>query len=155
MGSQICYPCNSKVHRPAMRVFASSAARSSLCFSTKMPADVWEKCESGMPGTLRSPCYDPSHSASDLIVRSLHSFSQWSCSLTCVPPAAQIAISSAPQFLIGVQLGKGGFGQVFKGSRAYPRATKDPSKPMQVRLQHKFAASCCHLLRWLLSLKSR
>ena len=44
----------------------------------------------------------------------------------------QVAISSAPQFLVGGQLGKGGFGQVFKGSRAYPRATKDPTKPMQV-----------------------
>ena len=46
----------------------------------------------------------------------------------------QVTLSSAPQFLVGVQLGKGGFGQVFKGSRAYPRATKDPSKPMQVHL---------------------
>ena len=43
----------------------------------------------------------------------------------------QVALTSAPQFLVGVQLGKGGFGQVFKGSRAYPRAS-NPYKPTHV-----------------------
>ena len=53
---------------------------------------------------------------------------------------AQVALSSAPQFLVGVQLGKGGFGQVFKGSRAYPRQSKDPYKPTHVSCS---LAACC------------
>ena len=61
----------------------------------------------------------------------------WCSSISSARVFLQVAISSAPQFIVGVQLGKGGFGQVFKGSRAYPRATKDPTKPMQVGRQRR------------------
>lgn len=44
----------------------------------------------------------------------------------------QVSVGGSPQFLVQQQLGKGGFGQVFKGNRAFPRASKDPHKPMQV-----------------------
>ena len=38
----------------------------------------------------------------------------------------QVALSSAPQFLVGTQLGKGGLGQVFKGTRLLPAGLERP-----------------------------
>ena len=44
----------------------------------------------------------------------------------------QVQVSNSPVYLTGKRLGKGGFGQVFLGTRAAKgRATKDP-KPTEV-----------------------
>ncbi|KAK9804096.1 hypothetical protein WJX73_007044 [Symbiochloris irregularis] len=54
-------------------------------------------------------------------------------------PPAKVTVGGSPQFLVHQQLGKGGFGQVLKGVRAFPRASKDPHKPMHVaiKFEHK------------------
>lgn len=53
-------------------------------------------------------------------------------------------MSNSPVYLTGKRLGKGGFGQVFLGTRANrSRNTKD-SKPVEVRLEGEGKAGADH-----------
>lgn len=45
----------------------------------------------------------------------------------------QVMISNMPNYRVGEKLGKGGFGQVFQGTRVQQRKVTPVNKPNQVR----------------------
>lgn len=46
---------------------------------------------------------------------------------------AQVQLSGSPIYVVEQRLGKGGFGQVCRGTRLVPRKATVPGKPNEVR----------------------
>jgi hypothetical protein len=65
-------------------------------------------------------------------------------------PSAQVQVSSSPVYTTGRRLGKGGFGQVFLGTRSQKSRSAKDQKPVEVRsacLPAVYAAKpggCCY-----------
>ena len=55
----------------------------------------------------------------------------------------QVSLANMPQYKVNEKLGKGGFGQVFRGSRLQQRTVTPANKPNQACSPAVPCSSCC------------